>query len=253
MLDFESARVLPVVEDLGSKHMPANTPHSLVALVRKPLMSNQLCIKVFHFVRRVVDIRLGVWLRSLKEETVVVRVLGAQVKVEEYKHIHVWIVCWVQHVRRDEIEGLRVEGGLLVEIFADIAAMAELVDQSGPRAVSLELSWVSLAMHILIRIYHIPPCVPLRGFSNDVLKGRRDSWVAVAAVESIVRSFCPYMMWKKVLPGLLMVTIFPPPGPSRSWTLAVGSWLALSKSAAEAATKAGPLKCFPPSLLCVAT
>lgn len=60
--------------------MTTDTPTVLIAFVPKPVVAQNLGVKVVCFVGRVVDVRLGA---LEKEETVMVYQLGATVEVEE--------------------------------------------------------------------------------------------------------------------------------------------------------------------------
>lgn len=84
MLNLETAVVLPVVENLTAQDMSSNAPDTFPTFFGKPLMSNQLRVKVFDLVRGVVQVcLLHLGRCPLHEEDVVICVLVAAVQVHE--------------------------------------------------------------------------------------------------------------------------------------------------------------------------
>jgi hypothetical protein len=60
------------------------------ALLRQPLVTNQLCVNVGDFIRSVMDASLfNVRLRSLHEEDVAAGAFLAKVEVHEHQHIYI--------------------------------------------------------------------------------------------------------------------------------------------------------------------
>src|SRR5699024_9896289 len=57
MFHHVASSVPPIVEYLGAKNVTSDTPDGLVSLLREPLMSEVLGVKVVNLKRRVVDVR----------------------------------------------------------------------------------------------------------------------------------------------------------------------------------------------------
>ena len=80
MLNLESAWIMPVVENLAAQDMSSYAPDALPPLLRQPLMTHQLSIKVGYFVGAMMDVSLLDFRRSaLHEEAVMVRVCFAKI------------------------------------------------------------------------------------------------------------------------------------------------------------------------------
>lgn len=71
---------IPVIKDLTTHDMTTNSPAVLIPFATKPVVPQNLRVKVVRFVRRVVNVRLGAF---EKEETVMVHQLGATVEMEK--------------------------------------------------------------------------------------------------------------------------------------------------------------------------
>ena len=115
MLNHIARSIPPVIEDLASQDMPPNTPHTLIALIRQPLVAQMLGVEVVHFEGGVVNVRGRV---RGHEEAVVVDEFLAQVEMQECCDDLAWWVrvCrrggWlhVEEVGGHEVEVLRVPG-----------------------------------------------------------------------------------------------------------------------------------------------
>lgn len=141
MLDLETARIRPVVKDLTSQDMPAYSPDTLPALLAKPLMAEQLGVKVGYLIRAVVYIRLlDLWWGALKEENVMIGEFVSKIKMDECKDIHVGKVGVEKDIRRDKVEVGSIEVKFIVEFLAHVSEMTEFVHQSWPTVISLELA-----------------------------------------------------------------------------------------------------------------
>jgi len=80
MLNLESAWILPVVENLAAQDVSSHAPDALPPLLRQPLMTHQLSIKVGYFIGAVMDVSLLDFGGSaLHEEAVMVRVCFAEI------------------------------------------------------------------------------------------------------------------------------------------------------------------------------
>ena len=83
MLQYKSAAVKPVVENLTPQHVSPDAPTKLVALRLQMIVTELLHVEIVHLERSMRRARCVVQFRALEEERVVVRVLEAAVDVEE--------------------------------------------------------------------------------------------------------------------------------------------------------------------------
>jgi len=142
MLNHIARRIPPIIKDLRSKDMPANTPHTLIPFLREPLMTEILRVKVVDFETGVVDVR-G-WVRR-HEESVMVNIVLSAVDVCEDGDIACLLVArrWigdVEEVRRREIEIARVPLQLCWKVLYTEPVVAELVDSGWTRGEAVEFS-----------------------------------------------------------------------------------------------------------------
>lgn len=84
MLQYEPARIKPVVKDLAAHYVAPHSPAVLIAPVPKPVVTKDLGVKVMRLEGRVVDVAL--WALE-EEEAVVVNPLIASIKPEEDCHV----------------------------------------------------------------------------------------------------------------------------------------------------------------------
>jgi hypothetical protein len=105
--------------------MPPNTPHALVPLLREPLVSEMLCVKVVDFIRAVVHMRTGA---SRYEESVVVHIVLTSVQMCKDSDDMLLAIRSrdVKDVRWNYIEMLSIPFNLLVEQRCNQAVMADL-------------------------------------------------------------------------------------------------------------------------------
>lgn len=89
MLENETGRVEPVIENLAAHYVAPNTPAVLVALMTKPVVTEHLGIKIVRLERRVVDVHLGAF---EEEETVVVYEFVPAVESEEDGLVDTFVV-----------------------------------------------------------------------------------------------------------------------------------------------------------------
>lgn len=108
MLNHIPRRIPPVIKNLRSQNVPPNAPHSLIPLIRKPLVAQFLGIEVVDLERTVMHVR-G-WVRG-HEKGVVVDVGGAAVDVCEEGDVFLAVGgCGVGGVDVKEVAGGDVEG-----------------------------------------------------------------------------------------------------------------------------------------------
>jgi hypothetical protein len=107
MLQYESRRIEPVIEDLASHNMSSHAPTVLPPLMPQPVMTKNLRVKVMCLKARMMDMAL----RAFEEEkAVVVHELLAAVKSAEA--IEVASGGIVDQFGREEVEvgGVELEG-----------------------------------------------------------------------------------------------------------------------------------------------
>jgi hypothetical protein len=107
----------------------------------KPLVTQQLRVKVFDLVRGVMHVRVNAGWGTLGKDRVMIRVLFAEVQIDECHHVDVGLVREVQDVGGYGVEILTVECNFLVEILANVPIVSKLVHHCWARAVSLEATW----------------------------------------------------------------------------------------------------------------
>ena len=123
MLDHEPVYIIPVIEDLTSEDVSANSPAKFVSLLLQPLMSKKLCIKIVNLKRAMVymDRRL-----LLTEEGVMVDVILSPVEVEETGDIPA--VGCKEDIGWLEGEIVAIEFISFVEVGDILTEMAEFVN-----------------------------------------------------------------------------------------------------------------------------
>jgi len=122
MLDFETTVVLPVVEYLAPQNVSSYSPNTLPALLGKPLMTDQLCVKIFDLERGVMQVRLlHLRWRTLHEEDVVICVLIATVQMHERHDVDIGEIPMVKDIGWHKIEVVRVPLELCVELAVNIS------------------------------------------------------------------------------------------------------------------------------------
>lgn len=143
MLNLEAAIVLPVVENLTAQNMSSHVPDTLPTLFCKPLVINQLCVKVFDLIRGVMQVRfLHLRRRTLHEENVVISVLVATIQMHEGHDIDVGKVPVVEDIGWHKVEIIRVPLELCIEVAMNISEVAQLVYQSWTVSEPLEFASV---------------------------------------------------------------------------------------------------------------
>ena len=123
MLDHEPVYIIPVIEDLTSEDVSANSPAKFVSLFLKKLMSKKLCIKIVNLKRAMVymDRRL-----LLTEEGVMIDIILSPVEMEETGDIPA--VGCKEDIRWLEGEIETIEFISFVEVGDILTEMAEFVN-----------------------------------------------------------------------------------------------------------------------------
>lgn len=81
----------PVVKYLASEDVSTNTPTYLMSLLYEPIMTQCLCIKVMNLKRRMVNMRLGSF---IKEEAVVINHFLTAIEVKEGRNISSCLIVY---------------------------------------------------------------------------------------------------------------------------------------------------------------
>ena len=138
---------LPVVEYLASQNMPSKTPDILVPLLHQPLMAQVLRVEVMHLKRTVVYMWLrdrAVGRQTRDEKRMMINQILSTINVSEHRNFLSLTVRQIniKHVRRHDVEVLRIpfhQGG---ELFRDETEVTELVNRrwTGLEALKLALA-----------------------------------------------------------------------------------------------------------------
>src|SRR5436305_2230500 len=80
MFDHESVYIIPVIKNLTTKNVTANTPTQFITLLLKPLMSKKLCVEVMNLKGAVMDMDGRLF---LAKEGVMINVILTAIEVEK--------------------------------------------------------------------------------------------------------------------------------------------------------------------------
>lgn len=124
VLNHITGSIPPIIKDLRTENVSADTPNRLVAFVRQPLMSQFLCIKIMDLEGTMVNVGCGV---CAHEETVVIDVLISPIDMREQRDILlVAFIFHVQEVSRHKIECCRIESDEILELLCANSEVAKL-------------------------------------------------------------------------------------------------------------------------------
>lgn len=129
VLNHITSSIPPVVKNLTTQDVPADTPHALVPLGRQPLMAKLLRVEVVHLERTVVDVR---FLSLAQEDCVVIDVVSASVNVSKDGDVFLCAVPGVniEQVAWHKVERVGVPAQLCGEVLHAKAVMTQLLHKT---------------------------------------------------------------------------------------------------------------------------
>lgn len=137
MLNHIPSRIPPVVKDLRSEDVPAHTPHRLIFLIGKPLVSKLLSVEIMNLERAMMNMcrRVGA-----DEEAVVVYIVAATINVSEKCDVLLLaILVDMEEVSRNYVEICGVERDQLVKLLRTESKMPKL-------RMAVSLTWFLMAL-----------------------------------------------------------------------------------------------------------
>jgi hypothetical protein len=98
LLNLETARIMPIIEDVTSQDTTANTPYTVPAFASKLLVAHHLLIIVIDFVAGVMEIGVIVRRGASEKHAMMTGICGAMIRMHEHENINALIFWSVESV-----------------------------------------------------------------------------------------------------------------------------------------------------------